>query len=78
MVPIPNLGGDSIYTLCHGPPKAKAYFPRFLGKPKSFHEGLNHIRVFFWGEGFYMTWLKKFLNEGVVPEYIYNNKEMQL
>ena len=35
MVPSPLLGGDSIYTLYHSPPKAKAYFPRFLGKPKS-------------------------------------------
>ena len=27
MVPRPKLGGDSIYTLCHGLPLAKAYSP---------------------------------------------------
>ena len=28
MVPRPKLGGNSIYTLHHGPPKAKVYAPK--------------------------------------------------
>jgi len=28
MVPRPNLFYDSIYTLCHSPPKTKSYFLR--------------------------------------------------
>jgi len=32
MVPRLNLGGNSIYTLCHGSPYTKAYFSQ--GEPK--------------------------------------------
>ena len=35
MVPRPKVGGDSIYTLFHGPPYAKVYFPQIWGNPNA-------------------------------------------
>ena len=40
MVPRSNLGGDFIYTICHGPPWAKAYFPQIWGNTNTLLQAL--------------------------------------
>ena len=43
MVPKPNLGDNSIYTLCHGPPYVKMYFLR--GESKLIAGTCAHIML---------------------------------